>query len=236
MNAAADALEELGLAVRRQRVAFRGHTTSNLVADAPGHGPAPRALVLVTAHLDSVNWEGGASAAAPGADDNASGCAGVLEMARILAPAPRRHDLRFVLFGGEEQGLFGSKHHVGRLPARERARIRAVLNMDMIASTNTGERSVLLEGAQLSATLLDGLAAEAATWTKLAVERSLRAANSDHVPFIDAGIPAVLTIEGADHTNDRVHSARDALSEIDVALAAEIVRMNVAFVARSAEI
>jgi Zn-dependent M28 family amino/carboxypeptidase len=190
--------------------------------------------VIVTAHLDSVNREDGPGARAPGADDNGSGSAGLLEMARIFANAPCREDLRFVLFGGEEQGLFGSKHHVAKMTAKERNRVRVVLNMDMIANSNTSERTVLLEGASLSSPMMDGLEASAGTYTNLAVERSLYASNSDHVPFIDRSVPAVLTIEGADSTNDRVHSARDTVTHVDGALAVEILRMNVGFVANVA--
>ena len=71
------------------------------------------------------------------------------------------------------------------------------------------------------------------TYTALAVETSVNAANSDHVSFLDKGIPAVLTIEGADSTNDEVHTARDTLDRINFDLAVEILRMNTAFVAQT---
>jgi Zn-dependent M28 family amino/carboxypeptidase len=58
-------------------------------------------------------------------------------------------------------------------------------------------------------------------------------ANSDHVPFIDVGIPAVLTIEGADGTNRRIHTELDTLPPLDLDLALEILRMNTAFVAET---
>ena len=102
------------------------------------------------------------AALAPGADDNASGSAGVLEIARVLATHPRKHDLRLILFGGEEQGLHGSKQYVSGLSASERARIRAVINMDMIATLNTATPTVLLEGASVSQTLMTDLANAAA--------------------------------------------------------------------------
>ena len=104
-------------------------------------------MVIVTAHLDSINLAGGPSAPAPGADDNASGSTGVLEIARVFEGARAVNDLRFILFGGEEQGLFGSKHYVASYPATERSRISAVVNMDMIGSLNSPTASVLLEGA-----------------------------------------------------------------------------------------
>jgi hypothetical protein len=220
-----------GYAVRFQQIAVNGKPSRNVIADKRGLAAAPRGLVLVTAHLDSINLAGGPTAAAPGADDNGSGAAGLLEMARVLAPHPAQHDLRFILFGGEEQGLFGSRRHVAALAAGERARIRAVVNMDMIGSLNSDRRSVLLEGAPVAQTVMDGLAAAAATYTGLVIERSLNPFASDHVPFIEAGVPAVLTIEGADNANTRIHGSRDTLADIDYEFALEILRMNVAFVA-----
>ena len=228
---AAEQLEAMGYATRLQDVAVGAGTSRNVIADKPGAAPASRRVVIVTAHLDSINMQGGPSAPAPGADDNASGSAGVLEIARAFKGHRGVHDLRFILFGGEEQGLFGSKHYVATLPAAERSRIEAVVNMDMIGSLNSPSRSVLIEGAALSQTIIDGLSDAASTYTQLSVETSLRPFASDHVPFIDKGIPAVLTIEGADNTNSTVHSENDTLKKIDYEFLLEILRMNVGFVA-----
>ena len=227
-------LADLGYQMRAQQVAVGGGKTRNIIAEKRGNGPSQRKVVIVTAHLDSINLRGGPTAPAPGADDNGSGTAGVLEMAALFHAHDSAHDLRFILFGGEEQGLFGSKHYVQRLSAAERARIAAVLNMDMIGSLNSSSRSVLLEGASLSAMIIEGLRDAAATYTQLSVESSLNPFASDHVPFIGAGVPAVLTIEGADNTNGNVHSERDVLETIDYDLLVEILRMNVAFVAKLA--
>lgn len=70
--------------------------------------------------------------------------------------------------------------------------------MDMIASRNAPVASVLLEGAALSQNMIDAPVDAAHTYTGLTVQTSLNSHNSDHVPFIDDGIPAVLTIEGAE--------------------------------------
>ncbi len=206
-------------------------------------------MVLVTAHLDSINLsvgpesppgsadaQGGglgtlpaADEPAPGADDNGSGSAGLLALARALAGRSTALDLRLILFGGEEQGLFGSLAYVAELPDAERTRIRAVLNMDMIGGRNTPEPGVLLEGAEVSQDVIDALARAAATYTGLAVSTSLHPFNSDHVPFIDAGIPAVLTIEADDSANTRPHTANDTVDKVDPDLAVEILRMNLAY-------
>jgi Zn-dependent M28 family amino/carboxypeptidase len=85
----------------------------------------------------------------------------------------------------------------------------------------------------VSQAVIDALADIAQTHTSLDIQTSLEPFNSDHVPFLDLGIPAVLTIEGTDSANDRVHTERDTLDTLDINLALEILRMNVVFVAQA---
>jgi hypothetical protein len=224
-------LDAAGYATRTQQVTVGAGASANVIADKAGAGQGPRKVVLVTAHLDSINLAGGPSAPAPGADDNGTGSAGVLEIARAFQAHRASHDLRLILFGGEEQGLFGSQQYVASLAAAERSRIAAVVNMDMTGSLNTAAPAVLLEGAPVSQAVIDGLADSAATYTTLTVETSLEPFASDHVPFIEAQVPAVLTIEGADRANDTVHSAGDVLDRVDYDLLLAILRMNVGYVA-----
>jgi hypothetical protein len=228
---ARDQLKALSYTTSSQNVTVLGSLSRNIIADKKGLAAGPRKVVLVTAHLDSINIAGGPTAPAPGADDNGSGSAGVLEMARVFSEHRSEHDLRFILFGGEEEGLFGSKRYVATLSATEKQRILSVVNMDMVGTLNTITQSVLLEGAPLSQRVIDGLNQAAATYTALKVETSLNPFASDHVPFINANIPAVLTIEGADNTNSNIHSDRDTINHINYDFALEILRMNVAFVA-----
>jgi hypothetical protein len=230
---ARDHLEALHYATMVQDISVNGSVSHNLIADKQGSAVGPRDVVLMTAHLDSINIQGGPMAPAPGADDNASGSAGLLEIARVFATHQGAHDLRFILFGGEEEGLFGSDQYVASLAEAERNRIRAVVNMDMIGTMNTSTRSVMLEGAPVSQTVINDLAEAAATYTDLSVETSLHPFASDHVPFIQASIPAVLTIEGADSTNANIHSINDTIEHINYDLAVEILRMNVAFLANT---
>jgi Zn-dependent M28 family amino/carboxypeptidase len=225
-------LEQAGYAVSTQPVPRGGGRCRNVIGDRAGGAGTPRDVVLVTAHLDSINLSG-PTKPAPGADDNASGSAGVLALARALGDHPAALDLRMILFGGEEEGLFGSETYVAALPGAERARIRAVLNMDMIGGRNTPSLGVLLEGAAVSQDVIDALARAAATYTDLEVSTSLNPFNSDHVPFIDAGIPAVLTIEADDSANTRPHTAADTVAAVDPDLAIAILRMNLAFLAEA---
>lgn len=225
---AVNQLQSFGYQAEQRQINVGSSSSFNIVAERLGSESGARKLLLITAHLDSVNDHKGIEAPAPGADDNASGAAGVLEIARVLAEHPAKHDLRFILFGGEEQGLHGSTQYVSELPEGERTRIAAVINMDMVGTLNTEPRAVLLEGAPVSRSLMRELAEAAATYTSLIVQTSENPFNSDHVPFIDEHIPAVLTIEGTDSSNNNVHTANDTLDHINYELALDILRMNLA--------
>lgn len=241
---AREQLQSLEYATRLEPFSMDDGTTQNVIAHRDGSGSSPRDLVLVTAHLDSINIDDVPAGPAPGADDNGSGSAGVLEIARVLKDHVGMHDLQLILFGGEEEGLLGSLHYVAQLAPADRERLRAVVNMDMIGThntppptdmigtLNTPPLAVLLEGrADVSRGLIDGLTAAAATYTGLTIQVSLDPFGSDHMPFINNGLPAVLTIEGTDQANENEHTANDTLDHINYELMLEILRMNTAFIA-----
>jgi hypothetical protein len=235
LNLAQARLEAAGYACRRQAVVMpHGQRTQNLSARLPGAAAAPR--ILVMAHVDSVNAAAGAAAAAPGADDNASGSAGVIALAAALADLRAAADVGFVLFGGEEQGLFGSRHFVAAGEGFEPASLRVAINMDMIGSINRDDAgttlppTVLIEGGAPSAEVVRGLQVAASTYTDLAVRTSLHYYNSDHASFLDRGMPAVLTIEGGDGNNRHIHSVNDVIDHISSAYAERILRANLAYV------
>lgn len=117
-----------GLMLRLKTDTFRGQaTTSNVIAESPAGDP--NNVVMVGAHLDSVN-------AGPGINDNGSGSAAILETAVQMAKVNPRNKLRFALWGAEESGLVGSTRYVGGLSQEEKARIALYLNFDMIGSPN----------------------------------------------------------------------------------------------------
>lgn len=227
-------LAAAGCEVSRQTFAMPGGSSCNLVGYRRGSGSEPR-LLIMGAHLDTVNHEDGERSRAPGADDNATGSATVMQVATALSRArDLAHDVAFLLFGGEEQGLLGSRYFVENLPPADRARIAGVVNIDMAGSKNTAEPSVLLEGAPLSQAVINQLASAAATYTDLETQVSLNPYASDHVPFIDAGIPAVLTIEGADSAYAHEHTARDVPNRVDFELHRQITMMDLAWLATEA--
>ncbi|WP_241662768.1 M28 family metallopeptidase [Bacillus cereus] len=222
----------MGYKTSSETISVNDKNSQNIIADKLGTNRNDgNHLIILTAHLDSVNHSGGPSSNAPGADDNGSGSAGVLEIARIFKDVPTQHDLRFILFGGEEQGLLGSKQHVENLTTLDKNRIRAVINMDMIGTLNTSTPAVLIEGSPLSEEIINGLRNVASLYTDLDVKISLEPFDSDHVSFLNKEVPAVLTIEGEDSLNPNEHTANDTLEHIHYPLALDILRMNVAFIA-----
>jgi Zn-dependent M28 family amino/carboxypeptidase len=221
-------LTAAGCTVSRMSFPMTGGKSINVIGEKRGSA-ASRSLFIISAHLDSVNHDDGPDGAAPGADDNATGSATVAAIAQAVADQTLLHDVRFILFGGEEQGLFGSKALVSRLSAADRSRLKGVVNIDMAGSKNTQELSVLLEGAAVSQPVINALAQAAATYTSLTTQVSLNPFASDHVPFIQRGLPAVLTIEGADDAFPHEHTARDTADKINFDLHREITSMNLAW-------
>ncbi|MBE3071521.1 MAG: M28 family peptidase, partial [Acidobacteria bacterium] len=101
---------QLGLQAESDYFTFgaSNYTTSNIIATIPGR-VAPDRVVIVCAHYDSYSTQ--AKTTAPGADDNASGTAAVMEIARILAGNEFDFTIKLIGFSAEEWGLYGSKHY-----------------------------------------------------------------------------------------------------------------------------
>jgi hypothetical protein len=181
---------------------------ASVVAWLPGSDPVLRGEhVIVGAHLDHVgDWP----VLNPGADDNASGAAAVLEIARAAArlqPRPRR-SLVFVLFGGEETGLLGSRALVERPPAGL-GRCIGVFNLDMVGA-GTG---AYVSGGENFPDLFAALARArdlVQPGMPLQAGRSSGEPRADHGPFQAAGIPAV-SLFGSGGNHHGYHSGEDTV-------------------------
>ena len=156
-------------------------TGVNLVATRPG--ASPRTLVF-GAHYDSVTNSSGAN-------DNASGTAVLLELARVLAKDPRHETLQFIAFDGEEEGLLGSTAYVEALPRAQRKAIQAMINFDELGA---GDSPYAFDGdAQLVRK-----ATQAAQRLGRQAMREDSGNGSDHAPFREADVP-ILFIYRADN-------------------------------------
>ena len=112
---------------------------ANVMAILKGTDPSDNRVILVSGHLDSRATDVmDAKSKAPGANDDASGVAIVMEMARIMASRPFPATLVFVAFQGEEQGLYGSRHLAERVK-KENWNLVAVLNNDIVGNSYSAE-------------------------------------------------------------------------------------------------
>ena len=146
----------------------------NVVATRPGNDQ----VLIFGGHLDGVP-------AGPAANDNASGTAVVLEMARVLARSNRPETLVFIGFDAEEEGLIGSRAYVDSLSAAQRKQVRAMFNFDMLGAT---DNPFLLIGSPALTRLAKASADSLGIPAQVG---ELESGGSDHQSFMDAGIPAV---------------------------------------------
>ena len=249
--------------VPRQGRILRDAEVRNIIALLPGRTPR---RIYVTAHYDSVSIGAGGqhgwnlltsstpdaqdpqlrpdqdfNAAAPGANDNGSGTALVMELARVLATSGIAFEatLVFVLWGGEEQGLFGSGLHVKQLTPD--TPVVAVLNSDVVGNPRGGGGSVDASRVRVyaagpddspSRSLMHYVARVASLYvpghrvhTLARTDRFRR--GSDHTSFSDAGYAAVVFRESSEDFS-RQHGPNDTADGVDVTYLAQNARVNAA--------
>ena len=167
-------------------LAERGAT--NVVATRPGG----EREVVVGAHYDSVS-------AGPGANDNGSGTAVLLELARVTAGRAYPFTLRLIAFDAEELGLHGSRHYVRQLAPTAPAAILAMINLDMVG---VGERMAFSGDDVLVARALEHAAAAGQVG---GLVNDGPGSSSDHASFEAAGVRSLFVHRGRDphyHTAD----------------------------------
>jgi hypothetical protein len=213
-----DLFVSFGLDVTLEPVLYQGNTYWNVVGTKAGT-VTPDEEWIVGAHYDSVDN--------PGADDNASGVALVLEAARILSVYPSEDTIRFIAFDREEQGLHGSQAYAAD---HIDDNILGMISADMVAY-NTGAESVDIEGRSSSEPIKSELGAAVVEYGQgLSYAIHGAADYSDHAPFEWAGFRACLIIE--DWGNPYYHTQMDTVDSpnyIDYAFATRVARSIVGF-------
>ncbi|WLD10491.1 M28 family peptidase [Planctellipticum variicoloris] len=180
----------------------KGRTLKNVIAALPGTDPADGEVVVVGAHYDhlglggwgSLSSEGG-KAIHNGADDNASGTAVLMEIARLLAarPEPLRRHVLFMAFTAEEMGLIGSKRYVQN-PLVPLQQTVAMVNLDMVGRLRKDELTMYGTGtARQFSEMVDRLGA--AYDLKLR-HRPSGYGPSDHASFYERGVPVLHLFTG----------------------------------------
>jgi len=185
--------------------------SDNVLAEIPGTDPVLKdEVVLVGAHLDS--WH-----TAVGATDNADAVSAAMEAMRILTAlhASPRRTIRVVLWGGEEQGMLGSRawvaQHLADRAARDR--ISVYLNDDPGTGKTYG---FYMEGNAAAKTIFDAWLAPLAG---LGMRRNVTEGigSTDHVPFVEAGVPAFTTIKDFENYDVRTrHTNADLADAVKV--------------------
>jgi Zn-dependent M28 family amino/carboxypeptidase len=231
-------LLNLGLATDFEEYTTLGVPLRNVIAEQPGISD-PDCLVLLVGHLDSRSSTHTQSLSlAPGADDNASGSTGVLMAADILHQYRFECTIRYILFTGEEQGMYGSQDYASDAFTRGDD-IQAVINLDMIGY-NSDQYEVIglhtrpgdagdLSVAGLFADVVD---AYNINLTPEIVQDGERF--SDHSPFWDYGYSAILGIEDYDDFTPDYHLITDTIDTIDFSYMADFIRAAVGTIAHLA--
>jgi hypothetical protein len=194
----------------------------------------PQEYYLVGAHYDSTSSN--PCQLAPGANDNASGMAGVMELARVFASLKTEASLIFAAFSGEETNLGGSKKYVQSIVTSGIAgKIKGFVVLDMISYTKSNY-GVLIEGSNAKTqqrTMLRKLAEIGQIYTNLGIETTTDYGDSDHEPFLDKGMPGGLLIE-ADWANYRYyHTVKDLVTYQNIPYGLEVVKLGAALLAQA---
>jgi len=212
----------------------RGRIHHNLILDLPPLSP-PQASggkqdnldiekrikkrlppIVIGAHYDTVPGS-------PGADDNATGVAVLLELARDIASAPLKYPVQLVAFDMEEYGCFGSSHHAAKYKQQQKS-IRLMISLEMLGYCNHNPNFIALIGTLRTVPDLIKLSGkirksgQPCEWLPvpnrgLIVPDTRR---SDHVPFWDNGYPAIMVTDTANMRNPHYHRGSDRIETLDL--------------------
>lgn len=193
-------LEEMGYTVTIQQFTSGSVSSANIIAQYNGRNTSK--YYAITAHMDATAARSGTNDPAPGADDNGSGTATVLEVARVLASLKPQltNSVKFILFSGEEQGLHGSGYHVNRIT--DTNNVLGAVNMDMIGWNPPSRGDCVQFGyiARNGGNILSDKAVQIDNTHNIGLNASSVLTNimaSDHAPFVQNGIKAILVSECA---------------------------------------
>jgi Zn-dependent M28 family amino/carboxypeptidase len=230
----------------------------NIVAVLPG-AAQPEKRIIVSAHYDSINLQvKTVEAPAPGADDDASGTAVVLELARVMSQYRFRKTVVFIAFAGEEIGLVGSTRYAAHAKATGE-QIEAVFNNDVVGANVVGRIHDDIFGSDDDAPEVDGdtgnllriyspgppdspsrrVAREVQDAAKRYVPRmridlvptaDRFGRGGDQMPFQKNGFAAVRLSSASENTASQ-HTPRDTVDGVDAAFTANVARVNGAAVA-----
>ena len=231
-----DHFSKTGARVREQTFEVRGRTYRNVIAS---FGPEKGPVLIVGAHYDSFGEFG----ANPGADDNASGTAGLLELARLLDGHPLAHRIELVAYANEEPPYFGSSWMGSAVHARslQGQEVEGMICLEMIGYFTDRQPAPAWLFSLLYPNRGDFIAV-AGRWADRdltrRVKRALRGAlpavsftaprsagldGSDQINYWDLGIPAVMVTDTSFVRNPHYHTPEDTAATLDYGRMARVV-------------
>lgn len=192
--------------------------------------------ILISAHYDNRMEDFNQSnARAPGADDNASGVAAVLELVRVLSKVDLKNNIQFVLFSGEEQGQWGSLAYAKQQQTNN-AKLDLVMNLDMIGYPSLGLGNVIIEYDQgnkittndvYSKNVAKSIAQIDSEYANL--EASLRPlGKTDLIQFEAIGKTVIGLHDGGSDLNPNYHSISDTPDTLDIGYLNSTTRLALA--------
>ncbi|MGB9906514.1 MAG: M20/M25/M40 family metallo-hydrolase [Candidatus Saccharicenans sp.] len=218
----------------------------NIVAIKKGKSAKER-IIIVNAHYDTIavskdgkfNYED-VNTEAPGANDDASGLAALLEMARIIAPLETEATIHFIAFAGEEQGLVGSTLYARKMKEQGK-NIEAVLTMDMISNIKAGNGYVDSTRVRVfSDDPNDSPSRELARYVKRVAEQVYPSfevnliyradrfgRGGDHTPFVLEGFPGIRFTEARENYSVQ-HTPLDKIENLSIPYCADVTRVVLA--------
>jgi hypothetical protein len=203
--------ENYGLSVELQDFPMGGSNASDNVLGTLTGQVNPDEYVIIGGHYDS--YTGGLEE--PGADDNASGTAGVMEVARILSQFEFERSIVFCAFSGEEYGLFGSEAYASRAE-QQGMNILGYFNLDMIGYNEPGEFiHTDMIAPQSAQELSDFYKAVAAIYLPdfLIYDAVYIPGGSDHIPFNNHGYMGIFPCEEDQTYSPFIHTSGDLIGQ-----------------------
>jgi len=216
-----------------------GLELKNVICDKGG---TSQKFIIICAHYDTILKENldDAVSRAPGADDNASGVVALLEIARILSLLNLEHNIQFVFFSGEEQGLWGSKHYAQHIKENN-IDLHFLINMDMCGETgflssskttnvdvDDGQTGVVTTNNEASQSFGVTMEQMAKNYTDLEVEFDPIFA-SDYMPFEARGYICIGAYDGsAETSNPHYHSSTDTPNNLNINFLTSVTKMVLA--------
>jgi Zn-dependent M28 family amino/carboxypeptidase len=226
-----NAFTSFGLTTSLDKFTYNSQTCANVIGVLPGK-VHPEQIYIVGAHYDS------ASSTCPGADDNASGTAGVLEVARTMSKYQFDSTVVFIAFDREEQGLVGSYRYANAHASDD---INGMISMDMIAYNPTGtnyNKAYLSYAGTTMPSIVTDLGNALTQYAGITpVPTQNYSGQSDHYPFYTKGFESTLLIERNAGSNPYYHSSLDSVDTagyIDYAYATNMTRGVVGYLATEA--